>query len=62
MFDIVLGATARRDMAEVQLFVHYLNLKTGRQTDTQTSRKVRREGGKERKKDRKKRKERKEGK
>lgn len=26
MFDIVLGATARRDMAEVQLFVNYLNL------------------------------------
>lgn len=40
MFDIVLGATARRDMAEVQLFVHYLNLNTGRQT--QTSRGVRR--------------------
>lgn len=32
MFDIVLGATARRDMAEVQLFVHYLNL--NRQADT----------------------------
>lgn len=32
MFDIVLGATARRDVAEVQLFVHYLNL--NRQADT----------------------------
>lgn len=32
MFDIVLGAAARRDMAEVQLFVHYLNLKTVRET------------------------------
>ena len=32
MFDIVLGATARRDVTEVQLFVHYLNLQTDRQT------------------------------
>ena len=36
MFDIVLGATARRDVTEVQLFVHYLNLQTDRQTDVPT--------------------------
>lgn len=30
VFDVVLGATARRDMAEVQLFVHYLHLKRER--------------------------------
>lgn len=28
MFDIVLGAAAGCNMAEVQLFVHYLNLQT----------------------------------
>lgn len=50
MFDIVLGATARGDVAEVQLFVHYLNLKTGRRTHRQAS-------GKERGRKEKKRKE-----
>lgn len=30
MFDIVLGATARRDVAEVQLFVEDLNLRACR--------------------------------
>lgn len=51
MFDIVFGATARGDVAEVQLFVHYLNLKTGRQIHRQASKEERK---KENKKERKK--------
>lgn len=63
MFDIVLRATARRDMAEVQLFVYYLNLQTGRETDRQarksTDGRERDERKKEKKRQKKRRKERK---
>lgn len=54
MFDIVLGATTRRDMAEVQLFVHYLNLKTGRHTHRQAREWGNRKGKRRHRKEKKK--------